>query len=147
MSRYRVSLIPKLFSYWWENLDRPHILLDQRFAMRWHLNRFFGPSIFDSRFEKLLAEDFHRPWSEFLREYENGWSIVKNDKDKFHVSLDVQQFKPDEINIKMIDNFVVIEGKKIRYIRYEISILAIKISSFLISLKSDFVIREGLRHP
>ncbi len=27
------------------------------------------------------------------------------------VCLDVQQFKPEEVNVKTVDNFVVIEGK------------------------------------
>lgn len=112
MSRYRATLIPKLFSHWWETLDRPHRLLDQRFAMRLHPDHFFGPSVFD-RFDKFdkQMDNFSRLWSEFLREHENGWSIVKNDEGKFHVSLDVQQFKPDEVNVKVIDNIVVVEGK------------------------------------
>jgi HSP20 family molecular chaperone IbpA len=33
------------------------------------------------------------------------------DKNGFEVKLDVQQFTPEELNVKMIDNFVVIEGK------------------------------------
>ncbi|XP_012215274.2 protein lethal(2)essential for life [Linepithema humile] len=113
MSRYRATLIPKLFSHWWETLDRPHRLLDQRFAMRLHPDHFFGPSIFDrfDKFDKQMVNNFSRSWNEFLREHENGWSVVKNDEGKFHVSLDVQQFKPDEVNVKVIDNIVVVEGK------------------------------------
>jgi len=38
-------------------------------------------------------------------------STVKADKDKFQVILDVQQFKPEEINVKVVDKFVVIEAK------------------------------------
>jgi len=42
---------------------------------------------------------------------EGGISTVKADKDKFQVVLDVQQFKPDEINVKVVDKSVVIEAK------------------------------------
>lgn len=32
-------------------------------------------------------------------------------KDGFQVSLDVQQFKPSEVSVKLQDNFLIIEGK------------------------------------
>ncbi|EZA57514.1 Protein lethal(2)essential for life [Ooceraea biroi] len=114
MSRYRATLIPKLFSHWWETLERPHRLMDQRFAIK--PTHFFEPSFFDRRFpfERAITENL-RSWNEFVREFqrdcENGWSVVKNDKNKFHVCLDVQQFKPDEITVKVLDDFVVVEGK------------------------------------
>jgi len=38
-------------------------------------------------------------------------STVKCDKDGFHVNLDVQQFSPEEIQVKVVDNCVVVEGK------------------------------------
>lgn len=36
---------------------------------------------------------------------------MKADKGKFQVILDVQQFKPDEINVKVVDKCVVVEAK------------------------------------
>jgi len=42
---------------------------------------------------------------------ESGTSTVRTDKDKFQIVLDVQQFKPEEINIKVVDKFVIIEAK------------------------------------
>nr|AIU47035.1 heat shock protein [Phenacoccus solenopsis] len=42
---------------------------------------------------------------------ESGVSSVSNQKDQFKVNLDVQQFKPEEINVKVVDNYVVVEGK------------------------------------
>lgn len=42
---------------------------------------------------------------------DNG-STVKLDKDKFEVILDVQQFSPNEINVKITDDkYLVVEGK------------------------------------
>ncbi|RLU26618.1 hypothetical protein DMN91_000414 [Ooceraea biroi] len=57
MSRYRATLIPKLFSHWWETLERPHRLMDQRFAI--NPTHFFEPSFFDRRFpfERAITEN------------------------------------------------------------------------------------------
>lgn len=40
-----------------------------------------------------------------------GDSVINNEKDGFQVCLDVQQFTPSEINVKVMDNFIVVEGK------------------------------------
>lgn len=40
-----------------------------------------------------------------------GWSVLKDDKDRFRIILDVQQFKPEEVNVKVVDNYIVVEGK------------------------------------
>lgn len=42
---------------------------------------------------------------------ESGVSTIANKKDQFKVNLDVQQFKPEEINVKLVDDFLVVEGK------------------------------------
>ncbi|XP_054000695.1 protein lethal(2)essential for life-like [Hylaeus anthracinus] len=54
---------------------------------------------------------YSRPWSELLRKGEGGASTVKDDKDKFRVDLDVQHFGPDEINVKVADHCVTVEGR------------------------------------
>ncbi|XP_032665442.1 protein lethal(2)essential for life-like [Odontomachus brunneus] len=114
MSRHRVSLLPKLFSYWWETLERPHHrFLEQRVMRKFQPDHIFGPSVFDrfdSKFEREL-KNFSRPWSEFLREHENEWPVIENNKNNFQISLDVQEFEPDEINVKLMNNFIIVEGK------------------------------------
>lgn len=42
---------------------------------------------------------------------QSGVSTIANKKDQFKVNLDVQQFKPEEINVKLVDDFLVVEGK------------------------------------
>lgn len=37
--------------------------------------------------------------------------MINNEKDGFQVCLDVQQFTPSEINVKVMDHFIVVEGK------------------------------------
>ncbi|XP_043279358.1 protein lethal(2)essential for life-like [Venturia canescens] len=105
--RSRMSVVPKLFSHWWEALERPHRLMDQHFGLMVRPEDLMPPSFIERRFQP----NYYRPWAELMREAEKGWSMVKNDKDKFHVALDVQQFKPEEIQVKVQDNFIVVEGK------------------------------------
>ncbi|RZB39144.1 HSP20 domain containing protein, partial [Asbolus verrucosus] len=43
---------------------------------------------------------------------QDSGSTVSVDKDKFQINFDIQQFKPEEISVKVTgDNLVVIEGK------------------------------------
>ena len=103
-----MSIIPKLVSQMWEQMERPHRLFDQHFGLGLHPESFFAP--FERRFPSLQSS-YYRPWLEMMREDDRGWSMIKNDKDKFNVAMDVTQFKPEEINVKVVDNFIVVEGK------------------------------------
>ncbi|XP_015609597.1 protein lethal(2)essential for life [Cephus cinctus] len=113
-----MSLVPLLFSDWWEDLDRPHRLLDQHFGTGLYPEQLLTPSILEQyvvpRSERKFRSplQYFRPWGELLRKVEGGGtSTVKADKDKFQVILDVQQFKPEEINVKVVDKCVVVEAK------------------------------------
>ncbi|KAI4493744.1 hypothetical protein M0804_001920 [Polistes exclamans] len=116
-----MSLIPLIFSNWWEDLERPHRLFDQNFGVGLYPDELLDPMVQEEflrmpnlerrRMKPLL---YYRPWAELLRRGKNvddGTSTVKADKDKFQVVLDVKQFKPDEINVKIIDKYVVVEAK------------------------------------
>lgn len=85
--------------------------------------------LYDQNFGLGLFNDdmFVRPWSltglatplhsgylralRHLQPEESGVSTVSNKKDEFKVTLDVQQFKPNEIKVKVVDDYVVVEGK------------------------------------
>lgn len=56
-----------------------------------------------------LLSGYLRPWRHQATR-SSGISNILNNQEGFKVNLDVQQFKPEEINVKMIDNFVVVEG-------------------------------------
>lgn len=114
-----MSLVPMLFSNWWEDLDHPHHIFDQDFGVGLShdqlltpqlLHRYLAPS---RRHAAIVRPSTHyaRPWAELLRNAESATSTVKPDKDKFQVILDVQQFKPEEINVKVVDKFVTVEAK------------------------------------
>ncbi|XP_061401125.1 heat shock protein 23 [Musca vetustissima] len=45
------------------------------------------------------------------RQEEGGGPVSAIGKDGFQVCMDVQQFKPSELNVKVTDNCVIVEGK------------------------------------
>lgn len=106
-----MSLVPLLFSDWWETLDRPHRLLDQNFGLGLYPEQLLTPSRLELYLPSRKATSYlNRPWAELLRN-ERGSSTVQADKDKFQVVLDVQQFEPSEIDVKVVDKFVVVTAK------------------------------------
>ncbi|KAG5318722.1 L2EFL protein, partial [Pseudoatta argentina] len=113
-----MSLVPLLFSDWWEDLEYPHRVFDQNFGLGISPDQLTNPSIlerFAQQSRRLRPGQimyYNRPWGDLLRSREEGGiSTVRADKDKFQVVLDVQQFKPEEINVKVVDKFVIVEAK------------------------------------
>ncbi|XP_051174399.1 protein lethal(2)essential for life-like [Leptopilina boulardi] len=107
-----MSLVPLMFSDWWEDLDRPHHLLDQHFGLGLHPDQLLAPrSMLHQLVPRKCPVNYRRPWADLLREEDGGVSTVHNDKDKFQVQLDVQQFKPEEIDVKVVDKYVIVNAK------------------------------------
>ncbi|XP_076289400.1 protein lethal(2)essential for life [Lasioglossum baleicum] len=106
-----MSLIPLLFSDWWEGLDHPHHLMDQNFGLGLHPDQLMTPSRLALYMQPQRKHGYIRPWHELLRSNEAGTSTVQADKDKFQVVLDVQQFEPDDIDVKVVDKFVIVTAK------------------------------------
>lgn len=103
-------MVPRLFSHGWETLERPHRLFDQNFGRFLRPDNLFNAVLERPQPYRLFPESFYRSWADWEQEVEKGWPTVKNDKDKFRVVLDVQQFNPEEVNVKIVDNFIVVEG-------------------------------------
>lgn len=57
-----------------------------------------------------ILSGYLRPFRHLVPE-ESGVSSIQDDKDQFKISLDVQQFKPEEIKVKVVDDSVIVEGK------------------------------------
>lgn len=97
MSLLHYMLLPYLLEGSINDVSRPTIY-DQHFGLG--LSDFSMP----------LRSGYLRPWR-FSPAEESGLSHVINDKDSFKVNLDVQQFKPEELGVKVVDRFLVVEGK------------------------------------
>ncbi|XP_043529495.1 protein lethal(2)essential for life-like [Frieseomelitta varia] len=112
-----MSLLPLLFSAWWANLDRLHQLQlrDQNFGMGLYPEQLVLPSTLDTIYPRLANKDaldfYYLPLAELIRRRESDTSTIIADKNMFKVMLDVQQFKPEEITVKLINGFVVVEAK------------------------------------
>ncbi|OAD53802.1 Protein lethal(2)essential for life [Eufriesea mexicana] len=110
-----MSLIPMLFSDWWEDLDQPHRLWDQHFGTMVDpddLNDLdsLGTEVLLYRPQRRAKRRYHPFLRSLTRRYGRGTSTVQADKDKFQVTLDVSQFKPEEINVKVADEKVIVEA-------------------------------------
>ncbi|KOX74086.1 Protein lethal(2)essential for life [Melipona quadrifasciata] len=111
-----MSLLPMLFSSWWEDLERPHRLFDQHFGLS--LNSDDLPTSLVPHDADILVIRPRRRSLQRFQPYEramncknSGASTVQADKNKFQVTLDVQQFAPEEVTVKVVGNNVVVEGK------------------------------------
>lgn len=57
-----------------------------------------------------LASAYVRPWR-ITPARQSGVSNIHHDKAAFKVNLDVQQFQPEEVSVKVVDGFLVVEAK------------------------------------
>lgn len=57
-----------------------------------------------------LRSGYMRPWRTQSSE-QSGVSSINVDKNTFRVNLDVQQFKPDEISVKIVEDCIVVDAK------------------------------------
>lgn len=113
-----MSLLPILFSNWWENLNYPHRIYDQHFGSPFNpedLSSSCTPC--DANTDILMHRPHrhmphrHHPYERKMMRKTSGTSTIEADKDKFLVKLDVQQFAPDEITVKVVGKKVMVEGK------------------------------------
>ncbi|XP_051173903.1 protein lethal(2)essential for life-like [Leptopilina boulardi] len=107
-----MSLVPMLFSHWWEKLDSPHQLFDQNFGIDLNMEDLLDtlPSSDQIVIYRPGRRSFQKRYRPYLRRGQ-GTSVVDSDKSKFKITLDVQQFQPNEINVKVIDKNVIVEAK------------------------------------
>ncbi|VVC35731.1 Alpha crystallin/Heat shock protein,HSP20-like chaperone,Alpha crystallin/Hsp20 domain [Cinara cedri] len=101
-----MSLLPFLL----EDLSRP-TAYDQHFGLGL-LDDMLVPSEYipHIRTDPLRLRGYQRPMR-LVAAPKSGLSQIHNDKDGFKVNLDVQQFKPDEVTVKVVDDFIVVNGK------------------------------------
>ncbi|XP_045497530.1 protein lethal(2)essential for life-like [Colias croceus] len=106
-----MSLIPRFFD------ERPFRMMERD---------LLSPKFYMPNFNQIVPREFFQPWSarpweDMLRQMEHLSSAmnqlalegtkISSDNEKFQVNVDVQHFAPDEINVKVGDGFVTVEGK------------------------------------
>ncbi|XP_055951431.1 alpha-crystallin A chain-like [Argiope bruennichi] len=102
MSRKDLSreIVPRILEgNWWDIFDYPERIMDQ----------LFGVNLFED--DLLPVGGQNGRCRRQINIADSGKSEVKNDKDKFQIDLNVSQFKPEELEVKIADKYVVIHGK------------------------------------
>nr|AGY56063.1 small heat shock protein [Antheraea yamamai] len=94
-----MSLLPYLLE-----LERPRRLNNQHFALA------LTPEDVLTLVTPQAYKEYYRPWRQLSNLLQDAGSTIKADKTKFQVNLDVQHFAPEEISVKTVDGFVVIEA-------------------------------------
>jgi crystallin alpha B len=92
--------------YAFDDFNRPLNLFDQHFGLGLLNDDLYQPLVSPV----MLGSGYYRPWRHLSRQ-QSGTSSLQSDKSGFKVSLDVQQFQPDEVSVKNVDGGVVVEGK------------------------------------
>ncbi|XP_075215336.1 protein lethal(2)essential for life-like [Lycorma delicatula] len=62
------------------------------------------------KFSVSLHSGYLRPWR-YLSSADSGVSSFQLSRNIFKIILDVKQFKPDEISVKVMGNFILVEAK------------------------------------
>ncbi|KAH0951156.1 hypothetical protein HN011_005521 [Eciton burchellii] len=111
-----MSIVPLVFRDWWDDFDRPvSRLLDQHFGTGLHrddlISGLSGLGFNRPSLRSIFGNSYYRPWRNVARQNSSGSSTIQLEKDNFQVILDVQQFSPDEITVKTIDNQIIVEAK------------------------------------
>nr|ACI15853.1 small heat shock protein [Trialeurodes vaporariorum]QPG43058.1 small heat shock protein [Trialeurodes vaporariorum] len=57
-----------------------------------------------------VAAGYIRPWR-IAPAQQSGVSNIHHDKAAFKVNLDVQQFQPEEVSVKVVEGYLVVEAK------------------------------------
>lgn len=96
------ALVPSFLGLdWWDTWDYPSRISDQCFGVHVPEDDLLPAS--------LIRGYWMRPRSQ-TNICSSGQSEVINDDKKFEVSLNVSQFKPEEITVKGVNDFIVIHG-------------------------------------
>lgn len=90
-------------------LRRPSRLLDQHFGSGINFEDLLPPVVPSVYY--LMMPHYLRPWRSNMSRNDQGSTIIFHDN-KFQVNLDVQQFAPEEITVKVSNEYIiVVEGK------------------------------------
>ncbi|XP_073996011.1 alpha-crystallin A chain-like isoform X2 [Rhodnius prolixus] len=105
-----MSLVPALINELLDDYRRPFFgnMYDQNFGMGLFNDEILTPR--SSLLSVPLRCGYLRPWRT-LDADDSGVSAVTSDSKEFKVNLDVQQFKPEELKVKVVDDYLVVDGK------------------------------------
>ncbi|XP_065212833.1 alpha-crystallin A chain-like [Planococcus citri] len=108
-----MSLLPFVLNEL-DDLYRPRSALDSLYDQNFGLGLLNNDLVLRRPSAGALSVPIRSGYLRLLRPSileESGISSIADEREQFKVNLDVQQFKPEEITVKVADNYVVVEGK------------------------------------
>ncbi|CAO1430300.1 unnamed protein product [Diamesa tonsa] len=115
-----MSKVPMMFRDWWDEYDmdfdnyrrpaRTSRLIDQHFGTALRKNDLMSTFANTHLSSPRTAGSYYRPWGQSLAKQDSG-STINVEKNKYQIILDVQQFTPNEISVKIAEKFIIVEGK------------------------------------
>ncbi|KAK9502212.1 hypothetical protein O3M35_011023 [Rhynocoris fuscipes] len=105
-----MSLLPYLINELLDDYRRPTLgdIYDQNFGMGLLNNEILMPRT--TLMSAPLRCGYLRPWRNISAD-DSGVSTIESNSKEFKINLDVQQFKPEELKVKVVDDYIVVEGK------------------------------------
>ncbi|XP_015190044.1 PREDICTED: protein lethal(2)essential for life-like [Polistes dominula] len=98
-------LLPLLFSSLLTDIDQSQKLIDNNLE-----NDLFPEINSLYPFSPFANALLNGPWFEFLNQ-DKHTSSVTTDEHNFKIVLDVKEFKPNEIKVKVADGYIIVEGQ------------------------------------
>ncbi|XP_029156498.1 protein lethal(2)essential for life-like [Nylanderia fulva] len=98
-----------IYRNWWEDIDRYHREIESHFR---HLSLTKHDDLWPSPF--LSFRNRFRSWREIFDDLDRqvgGGATVVRDEDKYQVTVNVQQFRPEEITVRTDDRIITVEGR------------------------------------
>ncbi|EEB10971.1 protein lethal, putative [Pediculus humanus corporis] len=102
-----MSLVPYLLTDVLDDLTRPSSIFDQNFGLGLLQDDLINPR---ALMRMPLSRGYLRPWRH-VHGRDSGVSNITSNENEFKINLDVQQFPPECLNVKVVDNSVIVEGK------------------------------------
>ncbi|KAK9502214.1 hypothetical protein O3M35_011024 [Rhynocoris fuscipes] len=105
-----MALLPFLINDLLDDYRRPRLgdMYDQHFGLGLLNDEILRPRT--AYMSVPMRSGYLRPWRN-LAAGDSGVSTIESNSNEFKVNLDVQQFKPEELKVKVVDDFIVVEGK------------------------------------
>lgn len=111
-------LLPLLLSTWWTDFDRYHrVMMEPNLALAgFNSDTSVLSRPLDHRYHPIwrdqpILDFYYRPWMDATRHKSAVMMGIASDDDNFKVIIDVRQFKPDEVTVKVVDRCIVVEAK------------------------------------
>ena len=119
--KVKMSKVPMMFRDWWDEYDmdfdnyrrpaRTSRLMDQHFGTALRKNDLMSTFANTHLSSPRSAGTYYRPWGQSPLAKQDSGSTINVEKNKYQIILDVQQFTPNEISVKIAEKFIIVEGK------------------------------------